>query len=151
MNLQKKLAIAYVLFGVGFAFVIFGFILYITPPKYKDYNEEEIIEKARALGMEFIKESIKIDEEQKNFENDKENSENNNSDEESKEVIFIIEKGESSKSIVKRLFEKGIIKDIDEFDNYLESNKMSTKLQYGKYSLIKSMDYDELINIITVK
>lgn len=145
MNIERKLAIAYALFGVGFSFVIFGFILYITPPKYKEYTEKDIIEKARNLGMEFIKKSI---EENSNLNNEEYLGNNKNG---KRVVEFVIKKGENSNEIVERLYNDEIINDIEEFSKYLKSKKLSTKIQYGKYILEKSMDYDKLLEKIIVK
>lgn len=165
MNIQKKLAIAYILFGIGFAFVLFGFVDYITPTKYKEYTDEEIKARAKELGMVDYKDSLlgnssEKKEDEKEDENEDENDDEND-DGKSKaeteevtkeeEVKFIIEKNEFSESIVNRLYESGIINDKGEVYKYIRQNKMSRKFRYGEYTLYKGMDYKELINIITIR
>ena len=62
INLKIKIKYFYILLGFGIG-IIFTSTVFILNPyiEYKDYSKEEIVEKAKELGMVFVKENIQVD------------------------------------------------------------------------------------------
>lgn len=68
----------------------------------------------------------------------------------SNEVIeFEIFKGESSNSVTKRLEELGLIKNREDYNNYLCNNGYDRKIHFGTYQLKSGMSVEEITKIIT--
>lgn len=137
MSMKQKFP--FVLLGVGIGIIITNTVYCLNPiVEYKEYTQEEIIEKAKDLGMVFVKESIDVD-----------NQSKEDYEEKSKEISFVIEQGDNLKEISYNLLEKGIIDDAEDFRNYAKEKGVSRKFRVGTYSLNYHMDYDEIINILT--
>jgi len=130
----------YILLGIGIGILLTN-IIYDFYPKveYKEYSENEIIEKAKELGMVFLKDSIKVD---NPIQNEK------NIEDEQKRVQFVIEYGDYLKEIAENLYREGLIDDVDSFMKYVKDKGLDKKLRVGTYTLSTGMDYDEIINVL---
>lgn len=72
-------------------------------------------------------------------------------DEEKEYIDFRIKKGEDSNIVIRRLYEKEIIDDIDEFVDQVRKRGAARKIVYGKFKLEKDMSYDNIIDILIGK
>ncbi|MFA5524008.1 MAG: hypothetical protein WDA24_06600 [Tissierellales bacterium] len=66
-------------------------------------------------------------------------------------VEFIINKGDNSELIIKRLFDSNIIKNKKEFSDKVIEKDVQRKFKYGVYELELDMDYETLIKALTVR
>lgn len=165
MNANKMNKL-FLILGVGIGLVIASLLNMAYPKiKYISYTDEQIIERAKDLGMVSLKEVISIT--QDNREKNKENDEDENiekevaSNAESEEGIddniieenivieFVINKGENSEQIINKLFEAEIINDKDEFTSLIIEKNVQKKFKYGVFQLEKNMGYDLLIKELT--
>lgn len=131
--MKIKIKYFYILLGFGIG-IIFTSTVFILNPyiEYKDYSNEEIVEKAKELGMVFIKENIQID-----------------STDIDEGVDVIIEKGDNLTKVADKLLSYGIIKDKEEFIQYAESKQYQHKLKTGTYKLKKGMSFSFILNKLT--
>lgn len=133
------------LLGVGIGIIISVSIFYYNPiVKYKEYSNDQIIEKYTEIMLKSQRE------EEKNKSNIKKE---NNKEEKStnKEVEFIIDEGESLDSIVDNLYKSKIIDNKSTFLDRLKVTKATEKIQYGKYKINTPITYDNLIDKIIIK
>ena len=142
-----------------------------------EMSDDEIIERAKELGMIFYtdlpskKDADKEDEpDLKDTEPSEDNYDDNTVDltdrrnqneediiqdqdksynENDEEMIhFTIKPGAMAENVSSDLQKKGLIEDAEDFKNYLISNKYSTKVLTGEFDIPKGSDYDDIINII---
>lgn len=66
------------------------------------------------------------------------------------EIVFVIEKGESINQIVGHLDELGLIRSENHFSIYSRLHNKSTKFQAGKYILSQSYSTKEIIKMMTI-
>ncbi|TCK97923.1 hypothetical protein EDC19_0325 [Natranaerovirga hydrolytica] len=113
------------------------------------HSDEEIITRAKALGMAFVTEgnSHQIEGNQSNS-NDKEEV----LIEAPRETIEVaILYGMTSEDVSSLLLDKKIIEDEEAFRNYLIQNNLSRRIRVGRYEMLTDMDYEEIGKIITNK
>lgn len=154
-NKMNKL---FLVLGIGIGLLVSSLLNMAYPKiKYEDYSEEQIVEKAKELGMVSIKEAISM-KERKSEETDVNEEvadpiiEDNYPEEEDKHPIeFVINKGDNSEEIVDKLFEKGIIKDKEDFIKKIIEDNLQRKFKYGIYELEPEMDYESLIKVLIGK
>ncbi|MGM8214116.1 hypothetical protein ACLIA0_00925 [Bacillaceae bacterium W0354] len=72
-----------------------------------------------------------------------------NNDEGNREIILTISRGMTSIDISNVLFENNIIDDADRFNQFLEQNGYSRKIQLGEYEVSDKMSDEQIANIIT--
>ncbi len=126
----------YILLGIGIGILLTNIIYNFHPNiQYREYSQEEIIEKAKELGMVFLKDVIKV-------ESDTEEKED------SKKVEFAVEKGDSLTEIANNLHEAGIIEDVNSFVKYVREKGLDKKIRVGSFMLSPDMDFDEIIDIL---
>jgi len=126
----------YILLGIGIGILLTNIIYNFHPNvQYREYSQEEIIEKAKELGMVFLKDVIKV-------ESDTEEKED------SKKVEFAVEKGDSLTEIANNLHEAGIIEDVNSFVKYVREKGLDKKIRVGSFMLSPDMDFDEIIEIL---
>lgn len=63
-------------------------------------------------------------------------------------VSIVIESGMWSESVSKKLYEMGAIEDAEEFDEYLCENGYASKIRPGTYYIIKGSNYEEIANAL---
>lgn len=68
---------------------------------------------------------------------------------EQENIIFEIQKGESSDSVCNRLEAQGLVEDAVSYNNYLCNNGYDRKLNIGTYELSIGMTEEEIAKIIT--
>ncbi|SDZ05981.1 YceG-like family protein [Proteiniborus ethanoligenes] len=160
----------FLLLGIGIGFVIASLLNIAYPKiKYTSYTDEQVIEKARELGMVSLKEAISQSQDsvEKNNEDDEEkiidekletiieedlNDNDTNAEavaEENETIKFVISKGQNSEEIINKLFEAGIINDKEVFTNLAIERNVQKKFNYGTFQLNKNMEYDLLIKALT--
>ncbi|MDR2939339.1 MAG: endolytic transglycosylase MltG [Clostridiales bacterium] len=65
-------------------------------------------------------------------------------------ITIDIPKGFSSAEIVSILKDNGVIQDEQAFTQYLVDNESTKKLSYGEYEFTEGMDFEEILNILSV-
>ncbi len=144
--MDKKIKIAYLLLGIGIGLIVAS-TLYSFYPKveYMDLSDDIIIEKARELGMVWLKENIDI-----------ESINNRVTDEEIGETVkeisekeIVVESGSSLTIVVKKLYDANLIDDIDEFILFVKDKKLDKKIRTGRYKIKLDSSHDEIIEILT--
>ncbi|WP_416198145.1 MAG: YceG-like family protein [Sporanaerobacter sp.] len=136
--MKGKLNIVYMTLGIGIGIILTSFVFVLKPQiQYKEYTNEEIINKAKELGMVSFKENINTD-------YTKEVVEDNN-----EEIRIKIDVNSSLSEVSDKLFAQKIIEDKGEFIQFVKDKGMETKLRPGTYSLKKNMSYTSIINILT--
>lgn len=65
-------------------------------------------------------------------------------------ISFTIEDGMTSKQVADLLYEKGIIENAIEFNNYVKDNGKANVIRIGTYNLPKGASYDEIVKKITL-
>lgn len=159
--------------GMGMVFVSLIFLVAYSSEykKNKDDNiennqntvisDEEIISRAKELGMTFY-----IDlPDTNNKTNTEDNADKDTEDETGQVEItseelttdtsvmidITIQSGMNASNITKMLFEKGLIDDINSFETYLINHRKTTKILTGRYSIPKGLSNEELYDIISTR
>ena len=203
--MDKKAKINYLILGIGVG-IILSSTIYSFFPKIRsvELNNDEIIQKARELGMVTLTESLntgnysetEMNEEELNETgvNEEEIIENESEDiieEETLEeentvkpkeavveatkdkadkavdgeitneeisenvdgdyVSIYVEKGDSSYTISRKLFEAGLIDDYKGFIDYVKDNNSEGILLYGRYDIRKSSTYEEILKMLITR
>lgn len=65
--------------------------------------------------------------------------------------VITIGQGTTSEMVSEWLYSAGIIEDAEQFNKYLCSNKYSSIIQKGEYTIVKGMSYEEIALLITTK
>lgn len=135
----------YILLGVGIGIIVTSLFFFLKPNvKYKEYTNEEIIEKATELGMVTIKESLNT--------NRKENIEKEETQTKTqKEIKFTVSSGQPLVEIANNLFKSGIIEDKEEFIQFVKDNNMDKRLLPGDYVLKSNLSYTTIMKILSSK
>ncbi|MCB5560239.1 hypothetical protein [Anaerosalibacter bizertensis] len=61
--MRDKINIFYIILGIGIGIILTSLIFTLKPKiKYVDYSDDEIIKKAKELGMVSVKEKIELNE-----------------------------------------------------------------------------------------
>jgi len=135
----------YVLLGVGIGIIISSVFFFLNPNvQYKEYSNEEIIEKATELGMVTIKEALNT--------NNEENIRKEETQlETEREIKFTISSGQPLVEIANNLFESEIIEDKEEFIQFVKDNNMDKRLLPGDYVLKSNLSYATIMKILSTK
>lgn len=112
-------------------------------------TDEEIIAKANRLGMIFPDEVNDIN--NKENKETKELQDTNESEEKTEHTTIEIDYGMSSEEVSDLLFEKDLIEDVRDFNNYILDNKLSKSINMGSYKIKKDSTYEEIIENIALK
>lgn len=107
----------------------------------ENLSDEDIIKRAKLLGMEFIEAS--------NESENEENIETSKNVENIESVKVKISYGMSSDDIANLLYEEGIVDDAQKLDKYLIRNRYDGKLKTGNYIFDKNSTYEEIMKKIT--
>lgn len=126
-------------------------------------NDEEIIEKARQLGMAFPKNAEPLNEnpiDMQSYEPPKADTEPDPApasgsaevlSETNSYVIIEIKEGNISSEIADVLYKGGVIKDTRSFNDFLNETGNTKNLAYGKFTIPKGLSYEEIFDIIKCK
>ncbi len=161
--MSSRIRLSYILLGLGIGILLTNFIYYIRPNvEYRNLSDDEIIEKAKDLGMVFVKDTIQIDKyneenidetikekEEDYIDEFKEEEEKDYVAEPKEEILFKIEEGQNLKTIATNLYNIGLIDDTNSFISFCKEKNITTLFRVGTYKLTKGMDYETLIKILT--
>ncbi|NLJ98787.1 MAG: endolytic transglycosylase MltG [Tissierellia bacterium] len=127
--------------GIGIGIILTNIIYLANPPvKHIEYSEEEIISKAKDLGMVFIKKSIDT------------NSNKEESNEiEVEEVKLIVEPGDTLEKISRKLYELELIDNAKNFRQYAGAKGVEKHLRAGTYIISSDLDYETITMILMKK
>lgn len=136
--MRDKINVFYVILGIGIGIILTSLIFTLNPKiKYIDYSDDEIIKKAKELGMVSVKEKIEL------------NEEKDKKEEAKKEIIlFRVENDDTLTSVADRLFKKGLIANKEDFIQFAKYKEADKKLRTGDYKLEKKLSYNEIIKIL---
>lgn len=159
-------------FGIGvlFATIILS-IAFLIRSSNTVMSDEEIIARARVLGMEMVNAetttTMKMETEPETTVEAETEIETETEPEttmiseaateqttaaqqpgEPEKIAFEIASGMSSESVARLLEKKGVISDAEEFDTYLVSRGYAEKIRAGKYQILSSATYDDIIAFI---
>ena len=142
-----KFKLHYFILGLGIGIIITNALYSFNPNiEYKEYTEEEIISSAKELGMVFVKDSINISkEETKPLDETKTASQ----DEIEKELVLVVEPGDSLEKVSNKLSLLGIVENEQDFHKFAKEKNLEKKIRVGTYKLDQNMDYEILIKILT--
>lgn len=154
--MNRKKSLSFLLLGLGIGIILTNLIYYVNPKiEYQNLSDEEIVEKAKELGMVFLKDSIQIDnikEETSHIEEDyTDESKEEQVEEEQTEVEFKILQGQSLETIAENLYSAGLIDDVYGFVNYCKEKGMTRRFRVGTYNLVSGMDYEALLTTLIKK
>lgn len=146
-----------ILFSSFSVFITYSFT-YKDKPAYEQNNQEvqtekELVEKARKMGMVFIKETQDIKDqipEEKLVPEPAPEIQNTNIIA-NEEVIIYVKEGSTSYDISFILEQKGIIDNAESFNKYIIEENASKKLNFGDMVLNKGMTYKEVFDKIVLK
>lgn len=167
-----------VVLGVGIGVLltsILGIIYSLGTTASQTISDDEIMARARQLGMVENVQSILIDDESNEKLNNHSRSNNNLDNQQSKEqdqdseklaevtgeeeiaengtmsgeVSFVIESGATSHVVADILLEHGLIDDKQLFLIELERRDAITRIKAGSYNLKRNLSIEEIIEIIT--
>lgn len=142
--MKNKTNIFYMSLGIGIGIILTSFIFILNPKiKYIDYNDEEIIEKAKQLGMVSVKDKIEI--------NEKNDRKNKKEVKQKEKIFFQIKDDDTLSSVADNLFKKGLIANKEDFIQMAKQIKVDKKLRTGNYNLEKNLSYNEILKILTEK
>jgi hypothetical protein len=159
--LNNRYKLLYLILGIGIGIVLTNTI-YIFNPKTKhiDYTDQEIIEKAREMGMVKIKDNIDTTKDEISTNELKEDKievsikteeETNKSDEKEEKIKFVINYGDTLMGIAKNLLDAGIIDDENEFIQLAKENKLNSKFRTGTYYIKPNTNYSDIMKMLTTK
>jgi|GEM_PF-628173 len=152
-----KVKLSFLLLGLGIGIILTNFIYSVSPKvEYRDLTEEEIVDRAKELGMVYIKDTIEVNSpkeipEDNNIPVETEQEIETEIEIEPENIVFKIKNGEALETIAKNLYNAGLIDDINEFINYAKEKGLSKSLRVGTYNLNSDMDYETLVMILTKK
>lgn len=156
-----KQPIRYFAIGLLTASVILLLAFYFfdqSKPKAEDLSIDEIKEAIKVDGYRVVTEaeyiSLSVNDEEKNEKDDqkekKEDADKKKDDKPEKETYTInIKSGMLPSEISEILAKNNVIKDADEFDQYLEKNEYSKYIQLGKHKLTHDMSNEEAAKALT--
>lgn len=68
-----------------------------------------------------------------------------------KEIVISVKKGDVCRDVAERLYEKGLVKDAEEFRVYMGEHGYAKNLCIGQFSLKKGMSYEQIAKTLTQK
>lgn len=71
--------------------------------------------------------------------------------EDKKEILISVNKGDVCRDVAERLYEEGLVEDAEEFRVYMGENGYAKNLCVGEFSLKKGMTYKEIAEVLTQK
>ena len=145
-------------------------ILTISYQNRKTISDEEVIKRAKALGMvestylseivnnqnkpEESKEEVK-EPEGSNVEESSEESQTSETEasitEDGNSVVITIARGDSSTNVARKLEELGVITDYKAFDRFLAENGDDKRIKAKAFTIPKDATWEEIAKIITNK
>lgn len=137
--MSNKYKILFLILGIGIGIILTNMIYYVNPViEYVECSEEDIISKAKDLGMVFVKNNIET---------------NSNKEElnkaEVKKKKFTVKSGDTLDEISERLYELGLIDNAKNFCQYSTAKGVAKHLRTGNYVISSDFDYETIIKILT--
>ncbi len=122
------------------------FVSEVKPNKESIFTENEIIRKAKSLGMIYPEEA-EVQEKEINANNENMDTIKNSKDRLENTIEITIPLGASSEEIAQLLFEHNVIDNMKTFNSYIYKKGYSKKLPYGTYTFTESMTIEDVIQI----
>lgn len=147
---MKKVEICFILLGIGIGVMISGATLKMNPVPRIEYSDQEIIDRARDLGMVGIKEHIENNSEGEGASLDK--SKEKTIEESPAEVLEVkieVLRGEGSSDIAKKLIASKLIEDEVDFVNFIVEKNAGKSFREGTYMIELGSDYESILRILT--
>ena len=168
----------YYMRGIGIGVVVTTIILVVTLALTgNNISDDEVIARAKKLGMveadssnTTIKNKASNTTNEENQENGNQtiegatnpmpestantlpsNNQANNTTLDGDSVVFTINTGESSRLVVERLAEAGLISDAYAFNNYVNGKGIDGSLQPGTFKIKRGISEDDLSNLLITK
>lgn len=66
-------------------------------------------------------------------------------------IPFSVTSGDTSQSVGKKLYQRGLVDDAGKFSSYMESHNIDEKIMQGNYDIPKNATYSQISDIITGK
>lgn len=150
---MKKVNIYFVILGLGIGIMISGLAFKMYPAPKAELTDQEIIERARVLGMVGIKEHIenKSAQEEQASQEKAESMEvkEQESTETSGEVSIAVNQGESSEVVADKLLSAKLIDDKKNFVSFVSEKNAGRSFRQGTYTIKAGASYDEILSILT--
>lgn len=153
----------YYLRGAGVGILITTLIFTIASALISSKpSREEIIAEAQKLGM-VMPEDQKKDQQTEDQKKDDQPKDDQQTDDRQSDVqdpqtpsepsfvTFSIAVGEHSATVIQRLYDMGLIDNMETYNDYLEANNYDSFLQPGEFSVPEGCSYEELTRILMTK
>lgn len=166
--------------GLGLGMIVISLVFFILYNNSNDseqnivnneISDDEIVEKAKKLGMVFYKElpenqtkisddnytDIKIEETTKSIiiENDTDiqstEQQYSQNDEDIEYITIVIKSGSNASKVAKELHDNGVIDNVQGFKQYLIDMQKTRVLRTGSFNIPLNSSYKEITDIITRK
>lgn len=141
---MKKINIYFMLLGVGVGALISGLALKVYPVPKVEITDQEVIERAKDLGMVGMKEHIEKSSAQKELEAEA-------VDEQPLpiEASIAVTQGEGSEAVADKLLSAKLIEDKNDFILFVSEKKAGRSFRQGTYTIKSGSSYDEILSILT--
>lgn len=104
----------------------------------EEIQSEEITEEEESITEDAITEESSIEE----------NAEGENSAEEPQIVSIVVNRGEGSDTVSRRMYEAGLIEDAGVYDKYLMQNGYDRKIASGEHEIPMGADWEEMAKLL---
>ena len=122
-------------------------------PEDTETNTEENTENNSSSATEKLENTQKDTQKQETESEVSKKEENGTEDskEQDGKITITVEEGDMCRQIANKLYQKGLIKDPDEFRDYMLERGYDNRIRVGEYELEEGMSYKEIANIIISK
>lgn len=147
---MKKLNVYFVLMGIGIGAMISGLAFKLYPVPKVEYSDQEVMERARELGMVGIKEHIENNSTEQTSEVKAEDqAEKAPVAPAPKQVSISINMGDNSEAIAEKLLEVKAIDDKKNFVNFVSEKNAGRNFRQGTYLVELGSSYEEILSLLT--
>ena len=98
-----------------------------------------------------IQDKVKEDKIMRDKEDSKKDSEDGKKGDENDKIIVKVEGGDVSRAVSKKVFDAGLVDDVEEFNAYLGAHGYDNLLQPGTYHIKKGASFEQIAKILTSK
>lgn len=146
---MKKVNIYFVLLGIGIGALISGMAFKMNPVPKAELTDQEIVERARELGMVGIKEHIENSSAQEDQDPQEDSKEERSPGEETVEANISVSQGEHSEAVADKLLNAKLIDDKKSFVSFVSEKNAGRSFRQGTYTIKSGSSYEEILSILT--